>query len=182
MEERRLDCAAVQRSRLGVLAARHRRFDRRAAPVAGGRARSPRGRGGDRPAPRRRPRTHGPRAPLWTGGATGMRRVATDSVEPVEFVPKRVVAAEPVAAPVAATAQLGVGPLRISGRVGDGLYWSLRAAGASPEVAAQYLSALSTQIDVGDVSPNASFDMVLGPNRQLLYAGLNRVGEGALQP
>ena len=35
------------------------------------------------------------------------------------------------------------------------------------EVAAQYLAALATEIDVGDVAPNASFDMVLGPNRQL---------------
>ena len=43
------------------------------------------------------------------------------------------------------------GPLRIRGRVGDGLYWSLRAAGASPQVAAQYLAALATEIDVGDV-------------------------------
>jgi murein DD-endopeptidase MepM/ murein hydrolase activator NlpD len=120
-------------------------------------------------------------APLSSGGATGMRMVATDSVEPVEFVPKRIAAAEPLAALVPTPAPLGMGPLRISGRVGDGLYWSLRAAGASPEVAAQYLSALATQIDVGDVSPNAGFDMVLGSNRELLYAGLNRVGEGALQ-
>jgi murein DD-endopeptidase MepM/ murein hydrolase activator NlpD len=120
-------------------------------------------------------------APLSSGGATGMRMVATEAVEPVEFVPKRVVAAEPVAAPLP-TPALGVGgPLRISGRVGEGLYWSLRAAGASPQVAAQYLAALATEIDVGGVSPNASFDMVLGGNRQLLYAGLNRVGEGALQ-
>jgi murein DD-endopeptidase MepM/ murein hydrolase activator NlpD len=120
-------------------------------------------------------------APLSSGGATGMRMVATEAVEPVEFVPKRIVAAEPVAPPLP-TPVLGVGgPLRISGRVGDGLYWSLRAAGASPEVAAQYLAALATEIDVGDVAPNASFDMVLGGNRVLLYAGLNRVGEGALQ-
>ena len=48
-------------------------------------------------------------------------------------------------------------------------------------MAAQYLAALATQIDVGDVAPNTSFDMVLGDNRELLYAGLNRVGEGALQ-
>ena len=40
-------------------------------------------------------------------------------------------------------------PLRISGRAGDGLYWSLRSAGASPEVAAQYLAALAGEIDVG---------------------------------
>ena len=72
-------------------------------------------------------------------------------------------------------------PLRIRGRVGDGLYWSLRAAGASPQVAAEYLSALATQIDVGGVAPNDSFDMVLSPNRELLYAGLDRVGQGVLR-
>ena len=52
----------------------------------------------------------------------------------------------PTAAPGA------TGPLRIRGRVGDGLYWSLRAAGASPQVAAEYLAALATEIDVGDVA------------------------------
>src|SRR5205085_3002392 len=118
-------------------------------------------------------------APLSRGGESGMPMAPSESVQPVDFVASRAV---PVAAPVIApAAPAPSGPLRIRGRVGDGLYWSLRAAGASPEVAAQYLAALATQIDVGDVSPNASFDMVLGGNRQLLYAGLNRVGEGALQ-
>ena len=73
------------------------------------------------------------------------------------------------------------GPLRIRGRVGDGLYWSLRAAGASPQVAAQYLAALATEIDVGEVAPNDGFDMVLGRNRDLLYAGLDRAGSSDLQ-
>ena len=82
---------------------------------------------------------------------------------------------------VAAPAPIVSGPLRIRGRVGDGLYWSLRAAGASPEVAAQYLAALATEIDVGEVAPNASFDLVLGPAPDLLYAGLNRAGERQLQ-
>ena len=111
-------------------------------------------------------------APLSSGGATGMRMVADRRGR---------------AARVRAEARCGRpagrrsgcqrlrpsarGPLRISGRVGDGLYWSLRAAGASPEVAAQYLAALATQIDVGDVAPSASFDMVLGPNRELALRG-----------
>ena len=60
---------------------------------------------------------------------------------------KRRSAAE--AAPTPETARHATGPLRIRGRVGDGLYWSLRAAGASPDVAAQYLAALATEIDVG---------------------------------
>jgi murein DD-endopeptidase MepM/ murein hydrolase activator NlpD len=119
--------------------------------------------------------------PLSSGGATGMRMVATGAAEPVEFVPKRAVTAELLAAPVPAPTPVITGPLRISGRVGDGLYWSLRAAGASPQVAAQYLAALATEIDVGDVAPSASFDMVLGPGANLLYAGLNRTGERELQ-
>ena len=102
-----------------------------------------------------------------------MPMAPSDSVEPVDFVPKRQAPAiAPTAAPVAAP--VPTGPLRIRGRVGDGLYWSLRAAGASPQVAAQYLAALATEIDVGDVTPSDAFDLVLGADRQLLYAGLSR--------
>jgi murein DD-endopeptidase MepM/ murein hydrolase activator NlpD len=119
-------------------------------------------------------------APLSGGGVSGMPMAPSDAVEPVDFVPKRAVS---VAAPVAAVvaAPPAVGPLRIRGRVGDGLYWSLRAAGASPQVAAQYLAALATEIDVGDVSPSDGFDLVLGADRQLLYAGLSRAMSSSLQ-
>jgi len=119
-------------------------------------------------------------APLSSGGVSGMPMAPSDAVEPVDFVPKRAVS---VAAPVAAVvvAPAAVGPLRIRGRVGDGLYWSLRAAGASPQVAAQYLAALATEIDVGDVSPSDGFDLVLGADRQLLYAGLSRAMSSSLQ-
>ena len=109
-----------------------------------------------------------------------MAMAPTEAVEAVDFVPKRavpvvasVVAPKPVPAPTE--------PLRIRGRAGDGLYWSLRAAGASPEVAAQYLTALATEIDVGDVSAMDGFDLVLSANRQLLYAGLDRVMDSDLQ-
>jgi murein DD-endopeptidase MepM/ murein hydrolase activator NlpD len=119
-------------------------------------------------------------APLSNGGTTGMRMVAGGSVEPVEFVPARAIApiAKPQPAPPPAA---DFGPLRIRGRVGDGLYWSLRAAGASPEVAAQYLAALATEIDVGDVGPGDSFDIVLGRNRDLLYAALDRAASSDVQ-
>ncbi|HUP67590.1 MAG TPA: hypothetical protein VM145_05200, partial [Sphingomicrobium sp.] len=111
--------------------------------------------------------------PLGNGGESGMRMMATDAVQPVDFVaPRNVVAGpEPEQVKPAAT---DAGPLRIRGRVGDGLYWSLRAAGAAPDVAARYLAAIATEIDVGEVSPNDGFDMVLGRNRELLYAGLDR--------
>lgn len=81
-------------------------------------------------------------------------------------------------------------PLRIRGRAGDGLYWALRAAGASSQSAASYLKALATQIDVGEVRPEDRFDLVLAHARSsdglsragpLLYAGLERASEPSLQ-
>ena len=75
-------------------------------------------------------------------------------------------------------------PLRIRGKVGDGLYWSLRAAGASPMAAAQYLQAIATQVEVGSgVAADDRFTLVLAHARAatgeavtgpLLYAGLER--------
>jgi hypothetical protein len=120
-------------------------------------------------------------APLAAGGASGMAMAPTDSAEPIEFAPKRafVPPAETQQAPVAAPA--GAGPLRIRGRIGEGFYWSLRTAGASPKVAAEYLAALATVIDVGEVPACDSFDLVLGSNHRLLYAGLDRIGERGLQ-
>jgi murein DD-endopeptidase MepM/ murein hydrolase activator NlpD len=117
--------------------------------------------------------------PLESRGSTGLAMAPTDAAAPIAFAPVRAV--EPVAPPPPVAAPASSGPLRISGRVEDGLYWSLRAAGASPEVAAAYLAALATQIDVGDVAPGSSFDMVLGSGHDLLYAGLTRIGGGPLQ-
>lgn len=119
-------------------------------------------------------------APLSSGGASGLAMAPGETVETVDFVPRRAVAA-PVAAPVVAAPPTATGPVRIRGRVGDGLYWSLRAAGANPQVAAQYLSALATEIDVGEVGPSDGFDLVLGANRELLYAGLDRVAQSDLK-
>jgi len=117
--------------------------------------------------------------PLESRGSTGLAMAPTDAAAAIPFAPVRAV--QPIAPPQPVAAAVASGPLRISGRVEDGLYWSLRAAGASPEVAAAYLAALATQIDVGDVSPGSSFDMVLGSGHDLLYAGLTRVGDGPLQ-
>jgi len=120
-------------------------------------------------------------APLSAGGRTGLRMDATPEAEPVAYVPKRAAAAPvPVPAPPPV---LQSGPSRIRGEVGDGLYWSLRAAGASPAAAAQYLSALATEIDVGEVAIGDRFDLVLGggTERPLLYAGLDRAGSSHLQ-
>jgi murein DD-endopeptidase MepM/ murein hydrolase activator NlpD len=120
-------------------------------------------------------------ASLSSGGVTGVAMAPTDAVEPLEFAPKRAFV-PPVAPERAPQSQVAPsGPLRISGRAGDGLYWALRAAGASPQVAAQYLAALAAEIDVGEVGPADSFDLVVGGGGQLLYAGLNRIGQGNIQ-
>jgi murein DD-endopeptidase MepM/ murein hydrolase activator NlpD len=119
-------------------------------------------------------------APLSSGGVTGMAMAPTAAAEPIEFAPKRAFVPQDAPQPAQAAA-IVVTPLRIRGRAGDELSWSLRTAGASPDVAADYLSALATEIDVGDVAAGDSFDLVLGSNRQLLYAGLTRVGSPALQ-
>jgi murein DD-endopeptidase MepM/ murein hydrolase activator NlpD len=119
-------------------------------------------------------------APLSGGGATGMPMAPGEAVEAVDVVPQRTPPPK-VFAETPAPAVVASGPLRIRGRAGDGLYWSLRAAGASPQVAAQYLAALATEIDVGDVGQSDGFDLVLGANRELLYAGLDRAIDSDLQ-
>ena len=67
--------------------------------------------------------------------------------------------------------------VRVQGAVTEGLYWSLRDAGVSPQIAADYLHALSTRIDVGDVAPWDRFDLIVSksPGQPLLYAALHRV-------
>lgn len=120
-------------------------------------------------------------APLSSGGATGMAMAPTEAAQPIEFAPKRAFAQPVRPGPMTQAASIPGGPLRIEGHAGEGLYWSLRAAGATPQVAAAYLAALATKIDVGDVGPSDAFDLVLGSNRQLLYAGLQRIGQTGLQ-
>jgi murein DD-endopeptidase MepM/ murein hydrolase activator NlpD len=121
-------------------------------------------------------------APLSTGGATGIQMAPSDLVEPVDFVAHRPLVIQTVTPPAPKPVPVVTGPVRIRGRVGDGLYWSLRAAGASPQVAAAYLAALATEIDVGgDVSAGDAFDLVLSSGGHLLYAGLDRIGQQPLQ-
>lgn len=120
-------------------------------------------------------------SPLASQGRTGMAMAPTAAAAPIAFVETRAVPLQ-VAAPAPQVAvAAATGPIRIRGRVGDGLYWSLRAAGASPQVAAAYLAALATEIDVGDVASGDSFDLILGRSRNLLYAGLARIGQTPLQ-
>ena len=77
-------------------------------------------------------------------------------------------------------------PLRIRGRVGDGLYWAMRASGVSSQAAGEYLRALATQLDVGgQVGPDDRFDLIVANRRAatgessegpLLYAAIERTG------
>ena len=89
-----------------------------------------------------------------------------------------------IAVPVSTT------PMRVRGRAGDGLYWALRTAGASTAIATSYLKALAQEIDVGEIGPDASFDLVIASRRSadgqiaegdLLYAGLDRLADRDLQ-
>ena len=71
------------------------------------------------------------------------------------------------------------GVQRINGDVAGGLYWSLRGAGASPTIAAEYLKAIATRIDVGEVAPFDRFDFAVakgavGEPDRLIYAGIDR--------
>jgi murein DD-endopeptidase MepM/ murein hydrolase activator NlpD len=120
-------------------------------------------------------------APLSSGGVTGMAMAPTAAAQPIDFAPKRAFEPQVEPQPAPEPAAIAGGPVRIRGVAGDGLYWSLRASGASPDIAAQYLAALATQIDVGEVGPQDGFDLVLGSNHELLYAGLNRIGQSSLQ-
>lgn len=76
-------------------------------------------------------------------------------------------------------------PLRIRGRVGDGLYWALRSSGVSPQAAGEYLRAIGAQLDVGaELGPDDRFDLIVANRRAatgesqegpLLYAAIDRV-------
>ncbi len=82
-------------------------------------------------------------------------------------------------------------PRRIRGRVGDGLYWSLRSSGVTPQAASDYLQALATRLDVGaDLGPDDRFDLVIAHRRAatgeersgpLLYAGIRRMAGAPIQ-
>ena len=84
----------------------------------------------------------------------------------------------PLAKPVVAATDTAV---RVQGPVTEGLYWSLREAGVSSDIAAAYLQALATRIDVGsDVAPYDRFDLIVSKTPEggappLLYAALHRV-------
>jgi murein DD-endopeptidase MepM/ murein hydrolase activator NlpD len=96
--------------------------------------------------------------------------------------------AAPAAAPAAPANAPEPAATRIAGLVGEDLNASLRAAGVAEPVAADYLKALATRIDmVRGISVMDRFDLVIvrppaaGQGPRLLYAGLDRVGASDLQ-
>ncbi|NUS99643.1 MAG: M23 family metallopeptidase [Sphingomonas sp.] len=114
-------------------------------------------------------------------------KVAATPTAPIRNAQLSELASPDVAKPQAPSIPKPVGILtgtrdgvrRVSGDVANGLYWSLRGAGASPTLAAEYLKAVSTRIDVGEVAPFDRFDFAVLPGRdgepdRLLYAGLDR--------
>jgi murein DD-endopeptidase MepM/ murein hydrolase activator NlpD len=82
-------------------------------------------------------------------------------------------------------------PRRFRGRAGDNLYWSMRAAGVAPEMARQYLDAVSDRLGSGwRARPDDRFDMIVdhrlaatGETRAgpILYAALDRKSGSAIR-
>jgi len=91
--------------------------------------------------------------------------------------PRPALSPEQMAKPVIAQTADAV---RVQGAVTDGLYWSIRDAGVSPQITADYLHALSTRIDVGsDIAPYDRFDLVIAKGSgQLLYAAVHHAEGG----
>lgn len=74
-------------------------------------------------------------------------------------------------------------PQKFSGRAGDDLFWSLRAAGVPAEPASEFLEAVSSRVNLRQIAPGDRFDLVIdhvrdakGQSRAgpLLYGALDR--------
>lgn len=74
-------------------------------------------------------------------------------------------------------------PLRVRGKVGDGLYRAARGAGAPSEAVQEYLKALKGHVDLNTLGPDDTFDIIIAYRRaatgerqagRLIYAGLER--------
>lgn len=77
-------------------------------------------------------------------------------------------------------------PRRFAGRVGSSLYWSLRAVGATAEVAGAYMEALQSRTELNRLDASDRFELVVEHLRTregqaadgpLLYAALHRHGQ-----
>ncbi len=79
-----------------------------------------------------------------------------------------------------------VGTIRLSGTTGDSLYTTLRAAGAAPSVAADYIRAIAPRVDIGEIGPADRYDIVVehisdatpaARDGRLVYAGIVHDGQ-----
>lgn len=77
-------------------------------------------------------------------------------------------------------------PMRLTGLVGESLYRSIRASGATPSVVADYIRAVAPHVDIGEISGLDRYDLVFEHKRaatgevqigRLLYAGIHHDGE-----
>ncbi len=77
-------------------------------------------------------------------------------------------------------------PMRLTGMVGDSLYRSIRAAGATPSVVADYIRAVAQHVDIGEIAALDRYELVFEHKRaatgevqigRLLYAGIHHDGE-----
>jgi murein DD-endopeptidase MepM/ murein hydrolase activator NlpD len=76
-------------------------------------------------------------------------------------------------------------PLRVTGRVGDGVYLGATAAGAPSDAVQDYIRAIASRVELGALDPDARFDMVIERQRaatgdvkfgKLLYIGMTQGG------
>jgi len=72
-------------------------------------------------------------------------------------------------------------PMRVEGRVGNGIFLGATGAGAPPQAVQTYIRAIAAKVQLGALSPDARFDMVVERQRaatgevkygKLLYAGM----------
>ena len=109
------------------------------------------------------------------------RAVAMPRIVP-RLRPRRVAAASMPAQPAVASD----GTIRLSGITGESLYTTLRAAGAAPSVAADYIRAIAPRVDIGEIMPADRYDIVVAHpggttaaahDGRLVYAGIVHDGQ-----
>lgn len=81
-------------------------------------------------------------------------------------------------------------PLRLQGRIGSSLYQTLRTAGLPASAVADFIRAVATRIDIGDVAAGDRYDLVVehrtagggeSETGALLYAGLDQASGERIQ-
>ncbi len=109
-----------------------------------------------------------------------------DHAAPATSAPPAPIMRAPVGPPPPSATKASAGDAaetRLSGMAGESLYTSLRAAGAAPSVAADYIRAVAPRVDIGEIGPADRFDVVVAHrdvptgDGRLLYAGIVHDGQ-----